>query len=135
MFAAAAEEMQASPHELAGRLLARSQGIETQMKLYITRSDQATKLESLEGKTFGQLLGIFTKHSQDQTLNDWLESMRQSRNDVAHTFFRDNELMKLEFGPAVAKLNHKALRKMLRISEICHALLSKLLEQTATKGQ
>src|SRR5713226_6975308 len=76
MFAAAAEEMQASPHELAGRLLARSQGIETQMKLYITRSDQATKLESLEGKTFGQLLGIFTKHSQDQTLNDWLESMR-----------------------------------------------------------
>jgi hypothetical protein len=94
----------------------RVQVIETQMKLHIVRCDSSKTMESLEGNTFGQILTVFRRHSQDQVLNDWLNSMRVARNDVAHTYFRNTELMKREYGPVVARLNHGVLRKMLRMS-------------------
>jgi hypothetical protein len=129
--AAVAAEMQASPHELAGLLLQRAQVIETQMMLYIVSCDSSKTIESLERSSFGQVLTVFKKHSQDQVLNDWLESMRLARNDVAHTYFHHSELTKREFGPVVTGLNHGVLRKMLRISEMCYGSLSKLRKQSS----
>ena len=120
------EEMQSSSHELAGRLMDRCQSIETLMKLHINRSDKSKKLKDLEGKTFGQLLGMFTKHSPDQELNEWLDALRQVRNDVAHTFFRDTRAWALELGPGIERLNKRVLRKGLRITEICFAGLKRL---------
>jgi len=124
--AAIVAELHASPYELAGRLMDNCQTVETQMKLHIHKNDPAQSLDSLEGKTFGQLLAIFRRHSSDQELNDWLERLRLFRNDVAHTFFRDMKLMRRQFGRGVDLLNHKTLRKGLRTSEICHVMLRKL---------
>ena len=133
MLAAMVEEMQASHQELAGRILARAQAIETQMKFHITRRDKTKKFEDLEGKTFGQLLTVFKQHCTDQTLNEWLNTMRETRNDVAHTYFRDLAWMQHQFGPGTVRLNHKALRKGLRVSEFCLGLLTKLLKQRLPK--
>jgi hypothetical protein len=133
MFAAIAEEMQQSPEELAGRIMKMSQAIETQMRVYITKRDKTTKLKSLERRTFGQILNIFKKHSQDQELPEWLDTMREARNDVAHTYFRNTELMKRQFGEAIAILEHKRLRKILHISGICYRLLSRLLKAPKPK--
>jgi hypothetical protein len=123
--------MNASSEELAGELMNRCQTIETLMKLHIVRSDATKTLESLDGRTFGQLLQMFRKHSQNETLDEWLESLRVLRNDVAHSFFVDQKLLAADLGKRVgeilARLNHKVLRKGLRITEICHAGLKKLL--------
>src|SRR5215831_1445883 len=58
VFEVQAREQAASSHELAGLLMDRCQDIETAMKRHIVRSDQSKKLEDLEGRTFGQLLGM-----------------------------------------------------------------------------
>jgi hypothetical protein len=82
--------------------------------------------------TFGQVFGVFKKHSKDQELNEWLETLRQLRNDVAHTFFRDTQLARAELGAELGdilvRMNHKVLRKGLRITEICFTGLKKLNE-------
>ena len=99
-------------------LLDRCQTIETGMKRHIVRVDKTRKLEELEGKTFGQLLQMFRPRCSDQELNDWLESLRQLRNDVAHSFFRETELLTKELGEGYDRLNDKVLRKGLRMTEI-----------------
>jgi len=126
-----AREMNASSQELGGELMERCQTIETLMKLHIVRSDERKTLEGLEGRTFGQLLQMFRLHSSDAVLDEWLESLRVLRNDVAHTFFVEQKLLAAELSKkgaeALIHLNHKALRKGLRITEICHAGLKKRL--------
>ncbi len=120
------EEMQSSSHELAGKLMDRCQSIEALMKLHITRNNSTKKLNNLEGKTFGQLLGMFRRYSKDKELNEWLDNLRQLRNDVAHTFFRNTRAWAREYGAGIERLNHKVLRKGLRITEICLGRLRQL---------
>lgn len=126
-----AREMNASSQELAGQIMERCQTIESLMKLHIVRSDPTKTLEQLEKRTFGQLLQMFRPHSKDEELNSWLNTLLELRNDVAHSFFVEEKLLAAELskegGDALFHLNHKVLRKGLRITEICHASLKKLL--------
>jgi hypothetical protein len=119
-------EMNTSSHEIAGQLMDQFQTIETLMKLYITRKDTTKSLDDFEGRTFGQVFAVFKKHSTDETLNQWLETLRQLRNDVAHTFFRDTKALAREV-PLIEHFNHKVLRKGLRITEICFIGLKKMI--------
>ena len=102
------------------------------MRRHIVKVDSTRRLEDLEGKTFGQLLAMFRSRCSDQHLNEWLENLRQLRNEVAHTFFRETELLTKELGEGYARLNHKVLRKGLRMTEICYVGLKKVEKNSAT---
>jgi hypothetical protein len=96
----------------------RCQDIEAAMKRHIARSDQTKNLEDLDGRTFGQLLGMFKPHCPEQDLIDWLQRLRVVRNDVAHKFFRQTKEIAQEI-PVFEHFNHKYLIKGLRTTEIC----------------
>jgi len=120
------QEMQLNSHELAGRFIDNCQTIETKMKLYINKKNKKVELKNLEGKTFGQILKTFKSYCKNLELIEWLENLKELRNDVAHTFFRDTRLLTQRYGDVVERLNHKVLRKGIRMTEICFNLLNKM---------
>jgi len=126
------QEMQLNSHELAGRFIDNCQTIETKMKLYINKKNKKIELKNLEGKTFGQILKTFKSYCKNPELIEWLENLKELRNDVAHTFFRDTRLLTKRYGGVVGRLNHKVLRKGIRMTEICFNLLNKTLPKRVT---
>lgn len=127
-----AAEIKMNLPELVGRFIAQCQIIETQIKLYLTKNGKTAA--SLEKRTLGQLYNMFKGMHSDPDLNGWLESVIEERNEAAHNYFVFDVWTRRKFGEMVHGLNRKAIRKDMRMAEICTGKLDKLISAKRVKS-
>lgn len=132
------DEMGMNLPELVGRFMANCQVIEAQLKRYITKVDNKVTLKSLEDRkaTLGKLIGMFTgryksgqlPRPEEELFLQWLPSVLELRNDVAHEFFLYDAASRKEMGEGIHRLNTEVIRKGLRMTEFCIHQLEVILK-------
>lgn len=129
------EERQMSHHELAGRFIELCQRLETLMKLCIIDKKPHLTVESFGNRMFGSVLEEFVSVYPGESANEWLETIRDFRGEVTHTYFRDlgniaQQLEEQDLGEAWLRLEHRSLQKGLRHAEASIGMLITLRRWT-----